>query len=70
MIAKDLRERSTEDLVELLSATRRELFGNRMKNQLNQLTNTAQLRFARKDIARIETILSQRKSAAQTGSES
>ncbi len=67
MKAKDLAERTTQDLVELLEATRRDVFGNRMKNHTNQLEDTSVLRKARKDIARIKTILSQRQ--AEQGSQ-
>jgi large subunit ribosomal protein L29 len=68
MKAKDLSERSTEDLRELRSVLRKELFGNRMKNFTGQLDDTSQLRKARRDVARIESILSQRTGAkAQAG---
>ena len=60
MKAKDLRERETSDLLELRSMTRRELFDNRMKNHTGQLENTSVLRDARRDLARIETILRER----------
>jgi large subunit ribosomal protein L29 len=67
MKSKDLRERETADLVELRDVTRREMFHNKMKNHTGQLDDTSQMRKARRDIARIETVLSER--AAQ-GSES
>ncbi len=60
MKAKDLRERSTTDLKELRASLTRELFQNRMKNAVGQLENTSAMGKARKDIARIEGILSQR----------
>jgi large subunit ribosomal protein L29 len=60
MKAKDLRDRATEDLAELRDVMRRELFQNRMKNVTNQLEDTSLLRKARRDIARIETILESR----------
>lgn len=69
MKATDLRERSTEDLVELRDATRRELFRDRMKNYTNQLDDTSILAKARRTVARIETILGER-SAAASGSQS
>ncbi len=67
MKAKDLRERSTEDLIELRNVTRREMFQSKMKNHTNQLEDTSQLRKAKRDIARIETVLREKASA---GSES
>jgi large subunit ribosomal protein L29 len=60
MKASDLRERATEDLVQLRDMTRRELFQSRMKNTTNQLDDTSLLRKSRRDIARIETILRDR----------
>ncbi len=60
MKAKDLRERETTDLLELRTLTRRELFDNRMKNHTGQLEDTSLLRTARRDLARIETILRER----------
>ena len=60
MKAKDLNERATQDLIELREMMTKELFGNRMKNFTNQLDDTSQLRKARRDIARINMILSER----------
>lgn len=73
MKAKDLRERATEDLVELRNMMKKELFANRMKNYTNQLEDTSVLNRTRRDIARIEHILHDRssaKSAEAKGSES
>ena len=64
MNAKDLRERSSEDLLELRASLSKELFGQRMKNAVGQLENTSLLGKARKDIARIELILSERSQTA------
>lgn len=63
MKAADLRERATEDLEQLREITRKELFQAKMKNRTNQLDDTSLLKKARKDIARIETILRERKPA-------
>ncbi|MFO0568305.1 MAG: 50S ribosomal protein L29 [Polyangiaceae bacterium] len=57
MKAKELTERSTEDLSELKKQLRKDLFSSRMKNHVNQLEDTSVLRKTRKDIARIEQIL-------------
>jgi len=64
MEAKELRERSTEDLVELRASLAKDLFTHRMKNAVGQLENTSLLGKSRKDIARIELILSERSQAA------
>jgi large subunit ribosomal protein L29 len=68
MKASDLRERATEDLVQLRDMTRREMFQSKMKNATNQLDDTSLLQKARRDVARIETILTER--ASKKGEES
>jgi len=60
MKAKDLRERSTEDLAELKTSIEKDLFSHRMKNATDQLGDTSLLGKARKDIARVEQILHER----------
>jgi large subunit ribosomal protein L29 len=60
MKAKELQERSTESLVELKSSLKKDLFSYRMKNFTGQLDDTSLLGKTRKDIARIEAILSAR----------
>jgi large subunit ribosomal protein L29 len=70
--AKDLRERSTDDLVELRKMLKKELFSGRMKNYTNQLADTSLLRKTRREIARINTLLAERagkSSEAQPGGE-
>ena len=67
MKAKDLRERSTDDLIELQAMMKKDLFSYRMKNFVNQLDDTSLLAKTRRDIARIRQILHER---AQTGGES
>lgn len=61
MKAKDLRERSTEDLGELKQTMEKDLFSHRMKNATDQLGDTSLLGKARKDIARVELILHERR---------
>jgi len=56
MKAKELRERSDQDLTELTQQLRRDLFGIRMKNHTGQLDDTSQLQKARRDLARIAQI--------------
>jgi large subunit ribosomal protein L29 len=74
MKAKDLRERSTEDLAELKTTIEKDLFSHRMKNATNQLGDTSLLGKARKDIARVELILHERRAqpsaAASKGAKS
>ena len=76
MNAKDLRERSTEDLVELKGSMQKDLFAYRMKNCTGQLDDTSLLKKTKKDVARIELILHERaqqsdgQAAQQDGGES
>jgi len=60
MKAKDLRERTTEDLATLRATYKQDLFSYRMKNYTNQLEDTSLIRKARRDLARIEIILHER----------
>lgn len=65
MKAKDLRERSVEDLKELDKSLPRDLFGAKMKNFTNQLDDTSSLGKTRKDIARVKTLLRQKELALE-----
>jgi large subunit ribosomal protein L29 len=60
MKAKDLRERSSEDLAELKATLSKDLFSHKMKNFTGQLDDTSLIGKTRKDIARIELLLSER----------
>jgi large subunit ribosomal protein L29 len=62
MKAKDLRERSTEDLVALKATLSKDLFSHKMKNFTGQLDDTSLINKSRKDIARIKLLLSERAS--------
>ena len=67
MKAKDLRERSTEDLETLKGTLDKDLFSYRMKNHTGQLEDTSLLGKTKRDLARVQRILSERKSKAQGG---
>jgi large subunit ribosomal protein L29 len=57
----DLRGKSIDELgVDLVSA-KRELFNLRFQNATNQLDNTARIYDVRKNIARIQTVITQKK---------
>ncbi|HKO90218.1 MAG TPA: 50S ribosomal protein L29 [Polyangiaceae bacterium] len=73
MKAKELRDRSESDLVDLSRQLERELFGHRMKNQTGQLDDTSLLQKTRRDLARIALVRSERKAKAavsESGSKS
>jgi len=54
----DLQDKNLAELNELLKEKRLEVFTLRVKLKTMQLTNTAELRVAKKDIARIQTAIS------------
>ena len=60
MRAKELRERSTEELQRVLGDNRSQLFQFRLKNATHQMDKTAKIRQMRREIARIATVLVQR----------
>ena len=61
MKAKDLRQKSTEDLIKMLEQLRNELMVLRMKKEAKMpLENPARIRNIKRDIARILTVLRER----------
>ena len=60
MRAKDMRERSDEELEKLLVDTKDSLFRLRIKNATHQLDNTGDIERNRREIARILTIMNER----------
>ena len=59
----ELKNKSLDQLKLELSSAKKELFELRLKNATNQLENTSQIRQVRKNIARIETIITIKKKA-------
>lgn len=57
MIAKDLREKTPEQLNVELLALFKEQFNLRMQNATGQLASTAKLKTVRRSIARVKTII-------------
>jgi large subunit ribosomal protein L29 len=58
--ATDIRPRTDDELSTQLETLGKELFNLRFQRASGQLENTARFREARRDIARIKTILGQR----------
>jgi len=56
-----LYDKTEEELNTELVSTKKELFNLRLQNATNQLENTAKIREVRKNIARIQTVMTQRK---------
>ena len=65
MKAKDLRERTMEDLRELEKSLAKDTFQNHFKNFTNRLDDTSALNKTRKDLARVKTVLRQLAIAAE-----
>ena len=55
----ELRGKSVEELNEELVAAKKELFNLRFQNATNQLDNTSRIKEVRKNIARIQTLISE-----------
>jgi large subunit ribosomal protein L29 len=58
--AKDLRGNDPVELRSTLRKLEEDLFKNRLKKTTNQLENTTLIRNARRDIARVNTVLTER----------
>ena len=56
---KDLRGKSVEELNQELVAAKKELFNLRFQNATNQLDNTSRIKEVRKNIARIQTLITE-----------
>ena len=56
---EDLRTKSAAELNEELVAAKKELFNLRFQNATNQLDNTSRIKEVRKNIARIQTVITE-----------
>jgi len=63
MKTSELRERSAGDLAVLEAEAARDLWKARFANFTNQLDDTAKIRRLRRQVARIKTIITQKKNA-------
>ena len=62
---EDLKVKSAAELNELLVAAKKELFNLRFQNATNQLDNTGRIKEVRKNIARIQTVITEKVHAAE-----
>lgn len=62
MTVKEIRELSIEDLNSKVKELKKELFNLKLQKALEQLQNTAKIREVRREIARINTIVTEKKS--------
>ena len=56
---KELRGKSVEELNQELVAAKKELFNLRFQNDTHQLDNTSRIKEVRKNIARIQTMITE-----------
>ena len=62
---EDLKAKSAAELNEELVAAKKELFNLRFQNATNQLDNTSRIKEVRKNIARIQTVITEKANAAE-----
>lgn len=65
MRAAELRENTIAELVDQERDLTRELWKTRMDNYTSQLDDTAKIRRIRRDVARVKTILVERRAAGE-----
>ena len=64
MDAKELREKTPDQLRDELANLKKEAFNLRFQQATNQLENTARMRQVRRDAARVKTILNEKAATA------
>lgn len=62
---EDLKKKSAAELNDELVAAKKELFNLRFQNATNQLDNTSRIKEVRKNIARIQTIITEKAKVAE-----
>ena len=63
MLAKEIREKTNEELLAQIDALKEALFNRRFQQATGQLENTARLKTVKKTIARIKTVMTERENA-------
>ncbi|MFV0475274.1 MAG: 50S ribosomal protein L29 [Pikeienuella sp.] len=67
MNAAELRDKTPDQLREELASLKKQSFNLRFQQATGQLENTAAFRKARRDAARVKTILNEKAAAAAAG---
>ena len=62
-LVNDIKNKSANELNEELVAAKKELFNLRFQNATNQLDNTSRIKDVRKNIARIQTVITEKANA-------
>ena len=65
MMASELRGLELEELVQKGREARSEFFKAKVKHVTGQLENTAKLKRLRRDVARVESVLTEKREAAK-----
>ena len=60
---EELKNKSANELNKELVAAKKELFNLRFQNATNQLDNTSRIKEVRKNIARIQTVITEKANA-------
>ena len=63
MLIKDIREKSSKELLSTVDALKDELFNLRFQQATGDLENPARIKAVKKEIARIKTVLTERENA-------
>ena len=62
---EDLKAKSAAELAQDLVAAKKELFNLRFQNATNQLDNTSRIKEVRRNIARIQTVITEKAKVAE-----
>jgi large subunit ribosomal protein L29 len=65
--AVEMRDRTDEELLKMLADAQDSLFRKRLKNATHQLDKTNEISVGRREIARIKTILNERRNSLAAG---
>ncbi|MCL4154091.1 UNVERIFIED_CONTAM: hypothetical protein GTU68_026922 [Idotea baltica] len=69
MNAKELHDKTPDQLRDELASLKKESFNLRFQQATGQLENAAKIRAARRNAARVKTVLNQKAAAAATDAE-
>lgn len=65
MNARELRDMTDDQLLDAIEDKKQEIFNLRFQQASGQLENTNAIKYVRRDVARLKTILAQRQQASQ-----
>ena len=66
----EIREMSNDEIIKRIEEEEKGMVDLRFQHELKNLTNTAKLNLAKKDIARMKTVLKERETESQKSVES